>query len=91
MTRKLGARQLDVLCEAASEVSSACPWLPITSTRREVLSLGRRGLVGHTEDLFGIMPAGCWHLRTHDRPLAREALAGLKRNRDKGEVMPWHV
>ena len=87
----LGRHQLDILREAADEVSGACPWLTIDGDRRPVTSLSERGLVGATEDLFGIMPLGCWHLRRHDRPLARRALAGLRRNRDAGEVMPWDV
>ena len=89
--RKLGPRQMQILEEAAGEVALACPWLPIDTWRRQVDSLVGLGLLGATEDLFGILPLGCWRLRTHDRALARRALAGLKRNRDEGEVMPWHV
>lgn len=89
--RKLGPRQMQVLLEAAEEVTLACPWLPIAYSRRQVDSLVGLGLLGATEDLFGILPLGCWRLRTYDRALVHRALAGLKRNRDKGEVMPWHV
>jgi hypothetical protein len=88
---RLGNRQMEVLVEAASEVTTACPWVTIDSSGREVRSLVKRGLLGATHNLFGIMPRGCLRLRHHDRSLARRALAGLKRQRDKGEVMPWHV
>lgn len=88
---RLGHRQLAILSEAASEVSRACPWVTIDSDRRLVDSLVRRGLLGASTDLFGIMPEGCLRLRHHDRTLAREALRGLRRNRDRGEVMPWQV
>ena len=88
---RLGARQIAILSEAASEVSRACPWIPIDSDRRVVESLVRRGLLGATEDLFGITPLGCLRFGRHDRPLAIEAIRGLRRNRDSGGVMPWHV
>lgn len=88
---RLGSRQIAVLAEAAAEVVLACPWLPIAGARRQVEALQRRGLIGATEDLFGIMPAGCFALRHHDRDLARRALAGLRRERAAGSVMPWNV
>lgn len=88
----LGRRQIAALTEAASEVSSACPWVWIEGyQRREVRTLSARGMVGSTEEVFGIMPRGCLALRRYDRDLARRALAGLRRNLRSGEVMPWHV
>ena len=90
--RAIGQQQVAVLIEAADEVTTACPWVWIENyERRQVSSLSARGLVGSTEDVFGIMPRGCLVLRSYDRGLARRALAGLRRNRDNGEVMPWHV
>jgi hypothetical protein len=88
---KLGTRQIALLVEAGHEVSRACPWVWIYGDRRQVRSLASRGLVGFTDDAFGLMPRGCLALRKHDRPLARRALAGLRRERDSGGVMPWHV
>lgn len=88
---RLGLRQMSVLMEAAQEVSVACPWVWMGGDRRPVESLCSRGLLGATHDLFGIMPRGCLVLRRHDRELARRALQGLRRNRDAGEVMPWHI
>lgn len=82
----LGRRQVAVLVEAASEVASACPWLPIAGTRRVVWSLSMRGLVGATHDLFGITARGCAVLRRYDRPLARAAAAGLRRERISGPI-----
>lgn len=87
----LGRRQIEILAEAASEVSRACPWIPIDSDRRVVESLARRGLLGATADLFGITPMGCLRYSRHDRAAARAAMRGLRRNRDRGEVMPWQV
>lgn len=88
----LGRRQVDVLIEAATEVTTACPWVWIEGyERRQVRSLSARGLIGSTEDVFGIMPCGCLRLRRYDQELARRALAGLRRNRDAGEVMPWDL
>ncbi|MBX9793925.1 MAG: hypothetical protein K2Y02_06505, partial [Burkholderiaceae bacterium] len=85
MMRHLGHRQVEILTEAASEVSRACPWIPICSDRRLVESLVRRRLLGASGDLFGIMPEGCLRLRRYDRDLARRAIRGLRRNRDQGE------
>ena len=90
--RKLGSRQLALLVEAAYEVNSACPWVWISGEqRRPVQTLAQQGLVGCTEELFGLMPRGCLKLRYHNRSLARDAIAGLRRERDAGGVMPWHV
>jgi hypothetical protein len=86
--RPLGRRQSEVLAEAAREVCFACPWLPIGSDRRQVESLTTRGLLGSTENLFGITAAGCLAVRHHDRDLAGRALIGLRRNRDAGEAIP---
>lgn len=88
---KLGRHQVGILVEAAFEVTMACPWVWIAGDRREVGSLSAKGLIGSTEDAFGIMPLGCLMLRHHDRELARKAIAGLRRERDAGGVMPWHV
>lgn len=90
--KKLGTRQLAVLIEAASEVTTACPWVWIDGYERPAVNtLATRGLVGCTQDLFGIMPAGCLELRKHDRALARKAVAGLRREAAAGSVMPWDV
>lgn len=89
--KQLGRRQVEILMEAASEVSMACPWIPICSDRRLVDSLVRRRMLGASRNLFGIMPEGCLRLRRYERELARKAIRGLRRNRDQGEVMPWHV
>jgi hypothetical protein len=89
---KLGPRQLELLVEAAAEVTMACPWVWIEGyQRRPVRSLADKGLLGCTGDVFGIMPAGCLELRKHDRQLARKAVAGLRREAAAGSVMPWHV
>lgn len=89
--RPLGRRQIAILLEAASEVTRACPWVTIDGDRRTVESLVVRGLAAATQDLFAIMPAGCMAVRRIDRALAREAVAGLRRNMDQGAVMPWEV
>lgn len=87
----LGRRQLELLSEAAGEVARACPWVWICSDRRIVDSMVRRSLLGATGDAFGITIEGLLELRHHDRGLALRAARGLKRNRDEGEVLPWHV
>lgn len=88
----LGRRQIEVLTEAAAEVVTACPWVWIEPyERRQVEALHSRGLVMSTGEIFGIMPRGCLVLRSYDRPLTRKAVAGLRRERSKGEVMPWHI
>lgn len=87
----IGARQLAVLVEAAGEVTTACPWVWIGGERRQVKSLAGRGLVGCTEDVFGIMPRGCLTLRKYDRELARCAVRRLRREQSRGTVMPWDV
>lgn len=89
--RPLGHRQMQILVEAAGEVSRACPWITIDSDRRIVHSLVRRGLLGATQDLFGIMPLGCLAIRRNHPELARNAARGLRRNVTSGEVMPWQV
>lgn len=90
--RKLGHRQIQTLFDAAYEVATACPWVWIDHAERsQVNSLAARGLVGMTENVFGIMPAGCLVLRHYDRALARKAINGLRREQRAGGVMPWHV
>lgn len=89
---RLGHLQIALLSEAASEVISACPWVWIDGyERRQVRALASKGLIGCTDDAFGITPAGCLELRKHDRELARRAVAGLRREFAAGSVMPWHV
>ena len=90
-SRPLGHRQREILHEAASEVSRACPWVIIDGDRRTVESLVERGLLGATQDLFGITPAGCIAVSRTDRSLGLSAIRGLKRNVALGEVMPWQV
>ena len=82
---------LALLVEAASEVSRACPWVPIDDDGDDVAALTALGLLGATDELFGITPAGVRAVRARDHALAMEAIAGLRRNRDAGQVMPWHV
>lgn len=89
--RPLGHRQRSILHEAASEVSRACPWVPIDGDRRTVESLVRRGLLGATDDLFGITAEGCVVVSREDHELGMSAIRGLKRNRDQGEVLPWQI
>lgn len=89
--RGLGTRQRALLREAAAEISRACPWVTIDGDRRNVRTLVRRGLMAMTADLFAITPAGCLAVRRHDRKLAKEALAGFRRNMAEGQVMPWDV
>lgn len=80
-----------LLEEAASEVTTACPWVSATGSERELSALAVRGWVVFTGTLFTITPTGILVLSRHDPALARRALTGLRRERDQGAVMPWHV
>lgn len=91
---RLTPGDLALLAETASEVSKACPWVAIDADdadRPAVEDLVDRGLMAATSDLAAITLAGVLALSRHDRPLARQALAGLRRNVAEGEVLPWDI